>query len=299
MNRLPLSSKFRHVVFPGQIARRHPLPIARLTQAPPLPRCGGTPISAEGMAFLEWLFSKAGLDARLYRFETLQRRLPACLRGIRASSVAQARRTLEQSPALVEAALSALLIGVTSFFRDLPVFEALRDQVLPALRRWKRAIHVWSAGCSDGAELYSIAILLAEADLLESSYLLGTDCRADAIESAKRGVFDPAAVKDVAPDLLQKYFVRNGAAFEMCRRLRIGARWQVANVLARPQPGYWDIILFRNLAIYLHSEPGAALFEKMDLSLKPGGVLVLGKSERPVGAKRLCFLSPCVYRRIR
>lgn len=299
MNRPPPSSNLRHIVFPRQSLRRSSLPAARLLQPLPSPRSTGTPITAEGDAFLEWVFSKAGLDARMYRPETLQRRLPACLRAVRVSSVAHARHLLEKSPALVQVALGAILVGVTSFFRDLPVFTALRDEVLPALRRWKRAIHVWSAGCSEGAELYSMAILLAEADLLEGSYLMGTDCREDAIERAKRGVFDPAAVRDFAPDLLSRYFDRTGAAFEVCRRLRAVTRWQVANMLSRPEPGYWDIILFRNTAMYMRPEPVAALFEKMDLCLKPGGFLVLGKAERPVGAKRLSFLSPSIYRRVR
>ena len=170
--------------------------------------------------------------------------------------------------------------------------------MLPALRRWRRCIHVWSAGCSDCAELYSIAIMLAEEELLETSCLLGTDCRADAIENAKRGVFNGNAVKDVPPELLKKYFHRSGTTFQVCRRLRAGTRWHVANAIARPEPGYWDIILFRNAAIYLRPEPGATLFERMDLSLKPGGVLVLGKSEKPVCAKRLAFLSPCICRRV-
>jgi chemotaxis protein methyltransferase CheR len=299
MNRPPPSLNLRHIVFPRQIARRRPVPAARLVQPLLSPSSTCTPITAEGEAFLAWVLSKAGLDARMYRPETLQRRLPACLRAVRVSSVAHARYILEKSPALVQAALNAILVGVTSFFRDPPVFTALRDEVLPALRRWKRAIHVWSAGCSEGAELYSMAILLEEAGLLEGSYLLGTDCRVDAIERAKRGVFDPAAVRDVAPDLLTRYFERKGSAFEVGRRLQATTRWQVANMLSRHEWGYWDIILFRNTAMYMRSEPVAALFEKMDQFLKPGGFLVLGKAERPVGAKHLSFLCPSIYRRVR
>ena len=101
--------------------------------------------------------------------------------------------------------------------------------------------------------------MLAEEELLETSCLLGTDCRVDAIENARRGVFNADAVKDVPPELIKEYFHRSGTTFQVCRRLRAGTRWHVANAIARPVAGVLGHYLFRNAAIYLRPELGATL----------------------------------------
>jgi chemotaxis methyl-accepting protein methylase len=97
--------------------------------------------------FLLWLLEGAGLKASAYRTAPLQRRLAACLRQLRVQSSAEARHLLASKPHLQMAALDAALIGVTEFFRDAPVFEALRETVLPELRWGKRHVRVLSAGC--------------------------------------------------------------------------------------------------------------------------------------------------------
>src|SRR5687767_15292648 len=91
------------------------------------------PLSAEETSFARWLFAKAGLDARDYRGETVARRLPACLRMLRVERIDQARALIESDPRRLQTALDAMLIGVTGFFRDRAVFDALRDHVVPAL----------------------------------------------------------------------------------------------------------------------------------------------------------------------
>src|SRR5215213_5073991 len=138
----------------------------------------------EERSFVQWIFSGAGLDASLYRPESLRRRLPACLRALRVTSVREARRALQENRTLRPVALSTLLIGVTSFFRDSAVFSTLASRILPTIADKRGGLRAWSAGCSDGLELYSLAIVLAEFGLLGRSRLLGTDCRDDAVAHA-------------------------------------------------------------------------------------------------------------------
>ncbi len=100
----------------------------------------------------------------------------------------EGRALLENRPDLLPAAVGSLLIGVTEFFRDPAVFEAVRARVVPELAaRGRGPLRIWSAGCSSGEELYSLAILLAEAGLLAGSFLLGTDCRIEAVRQARSG----------------------------------------------------------------------------------------------------------------
>ena len=170
---------------------------------------------------------RAGLDASAYRPQSLDRRVPACLRVLRVRSPRAARTLLERRPGLIAAAVSALLIGATEFFREAEVFDVLRARVLPQLAAQDRRLRIWSAGCSTGAELYSVAILLSEAGLLERSCLLGTDCRGDAIQAAEVGLFD-AAMLDRLPATRDKYFAPMERKWRVIEALRRQICWKVA-----------------------------------------------------------------------
>jgi chemotaxis protein methyltransferase CheR len=296
---LPLSTRFSHIVLPREVRRPQAINLAVVPPERLREKDVERDLSLEESSFLRWLFGQAGLECRHYRTETLERRLPACLRVLRAASAWQARRTLESNPRLLPAALSAMLVGVTSFFRDPPLFDVLRKEVLPGLAKSRSGLYVWSAGCSEGAELYTVAILLAELGLLSGSYLLGTDCRPDVIERAKHGRFDDMALKNLCVPLKERYFLRKGSEWQMAPALREATRWRAADLMKSPEPGFWDLILFRNTAIYLRAEAAGLLWERFEKSLRPLGVLVLGKAERPVGAKKLSLIAPCIYRRER
>jgi chemotaxis protein methyltransferase CheR len=294
-----MSMSFSHVTFPGRSIRGRGLNLASPAEAPWLPREKETDLAEESEAFVRWLFSRAGLEARSYRAESLRRRLPSCLRTLRANSPAHARHLIEQTPALGTAALSAMLVGVTSLNRDPSVFDVLQRQTLPALASQRSGVYVWSAGCSDGAELYSISLMLAEMELLSGSYLLGTDCRPDAIERAKLGVFDANAIRNVSSELLDRYFERQGDCWQIVPRIRRATHWRVADILTTQEPGAWDLLLFRNVSMYLRWDAASGLSDRIETALRPGGFLVLGKAERPIGAKRLALVSPCIYKRMR
>jgi chemotaxis methyl-accepting protein methylase len=298
---IPLSTKFRHVVFPAEARRRQKvLNLTAAGEIPAAPAERETPLSLETAAFLRWLFRQAGLEVRAYRPETLRRRLPACLRALGARSLAHARQLLEQTPTLVEVALSAMLVGVTAFFRDPLVFAFLREQVLPKATLQRKGFYVWSIGCSDGAELYSIGILFAELDLLAHSYLLGSDCRTDAIQRARLGCFDAAALKNVSPERRGRYFTPRGpSAWQVQPFLRIALRWRSADILSVEEPGIWDLILCRNTTMYMRTEYTTPLWSRLEAALRPGGVLIVGKAERPAGVKRLSLISPGIYQRMR
>lgn len=278
---------------------RKSAPAADLTAAAPRPAPVDPPTSPEHDAFLSWLLGEMAIDGSAYRTETLRRRLPACLRALRSAKTEDARALLGRHPSLFRSALSAVLIGATSFFRDGPVFAALRDDVLPELVRLDRrpALRVWSAGCSDGAELYGVAILLAEMGVLHDCVLVGSDCRRDAVARAAIGAYDVLAMKEVTPELRARYFRREERSWRVVEALSSAVTWRTANVLERPEAGPWDLILCRNLAMYLRDEAVAPLWRALESALRGGGVLVVGKAERPNEASRLVPIGPCLYRR--
>jgi chemotaxis protein methyltransferase CheR len=246
--------------------------------------------------FISWVLHRAGLAAESYRAQPLQRRLPACLRALHAHTEDQARETLDQRPELLPAAISALLIGVTDFFRDEPVFDLLRKQVLPDPALRARPLRVWSAGCSSGAELYSVAILLDQAGMLEGGHLLGTDCRQDAITYAKAALYNSHELRNIEPSPRHKHFEPVGALWRPIEPLRRHVHWKVADLSRGVEKGPWDIILWRNMAIYLTAEAAGAVWRGLVSVLADGGVLVVGKAERPPVELPLSCVGRCIYR---
>lgn len=232
----------------------------------------------------------------MYRETPLRRRTGACLRAIRADSEAVALSRMAVDPRLADVALNTLLIGVSEFFRDSMVFQALQTIVMPALDQRQRPLRILSIGCSTGAELYSVAMLLAQSELLAGSYLLGVDCRAEAVAQGRRGVFADAALTNVAQDMRSRYFTPVIDGWRIADDLRKQTEWCVLDATRECPAGPWDLVLCRNLVIYLQDEVAYAMFERMLRQLARGGFVVVGKAERPPTSLELTPVGRCVYR---
>lgn len=256
-------------------------------------------VPAEGASldpFLEWLFARGGLDAAAYRPRTLERRLPACLRRLGVRFTPEAFALLRQRPELVPAAIESVLIGVSEFFRDPAEFDYLRLAILPPMLRSRGRLRIYSAGCAEGQELYSMAMLLDERGALEGSDLLGIDCRAAAIQQARHGIFEARDVAGVEAAWRERYFSGDERTLGIAARLRERMRWRTADLSRHRESSVWDMILCRNVAIYL-SEP-EELWARLVDGLAPGGILMTGTAELPQRGLSLTRLSRCVFRKV-
>jgi chemotaxis methyl-accepting protein methylase len=162
---------------------------------------------------------------------------------------------------------------VTSFFRDAQVFARLNEDVFAPLADRPGPIRVWSAGCSDGSELYSVAILLAELGLLDRALLLGTDCRTNAVRRAALGTYNADEMLAVPVEWRAKYFrpVDGGSSWRVRDDLRAASQFRAGNLATTTEPGAFDLICCRNLAIYLRSDVVGALWTRLQDALRPGG----------------------------
>lgn len=286
--------KFDHLFFEGAaapVARRRPQREEKPVRVAPLAP------SPEVSGFFARLLGESGLPARAYRSRALVRRLPACLRFLRVGSPEEAVRRLEAEPALATAVLNVALLGVTEFFRDGAVFEALRERVLPELLAERPALRVWSAACSEGHELYSVAMLLAEAGQLGRAELLGTDCRPEAIAVARGGVFGNEAVAAMNEARRGRHFAQSRDWAAIDPALRAATQWRVADLLQGAERGPWDLILWRNLAIYLESDAAEEIWLRLCGELAPGGYMVTGKADHLPKWLRMTRVGPCLYRK--
>jgi chemotaxis protein methyltransferase CheR len=272
-------------------------------------------LEPDTIAFFEALCQRWGLTAARYRDSILARRQAACLRALRATSPIDGVRAIAADRAASERALGAVMIGVTEFFRDAAVFATLRC-LLRSLKRGSEPLSVLSVGCSDGSELYSLAMLMAEQGLLAGARLRGIDCRPGAVESAVAGIYSTSAADAVPPALRARYMspmlhselphAPLGPRMHTVRvvdGLRAACQWAVADAFTlsfdAEAADACDLILCRNLTIYLTPGSAAALWALCVDGLRPGGLLVVGKAERPPAEirPRLSQIGACMYRR--
>lgn len=244
---------------------------------------------------IRFLFHQSGLDASYYRPEALARRLPACLRALGASTVEDGWLRISQNPERIHAALDALLLGVTRFFRDHEVFVHLEERVLPELLRRQGRLRVWSAACSTGEELYSVGLLLEAAAELDRVELVGTDCRESALITAERGIYSNHSPE--RPGSGERRWTDSMPLAEMSPVLRSRVRWRRSDLLTGAEVGPWDLILWRNMAIYLSAEAASKVWDQLWRELRPGGVLVSGKAEQPPADRGFVRLALCIYQK--
>ncbi len=227
-----------------------------------------------------------------------------------------------QPQRLQRAVVEAKTITETSFFRDAQPFEALRTQVLPRLiasRRSQRRLRLWSAACSTGQEAYSLALLLVHgfSELADWDIkVIGTDLSDQAIAYATQGRYRRYQVDRGLPEpLLQQYFDHDGDDFHICDEVRSLCEFHVADLGAPPpELPLFDLILLRNVLLYLPPSQRSCVFESAHRQLWQRGFLMLGDAEqaedsthlfepesgpesyfyRPVTTGQFCWLTPPV-----
>jgi chemotaxis protein methyltransferase CheR len=185
----------------------------------------------------------------------------------------------QRDAAAKAALLRCVLVPTTRLFRDPEQFELLEKDILPGLVAGRRGVRVWSAGCSDGSELYSVALVLRRLGALHGSRLVGSDVLEERIVAARRG---------------------GPAQLPMPTEVRAAARWELRDLIrdAAP-PGRFDLVLCRNVLIYFEPPVHDLVPVKLAAALRPGGVLMLGRSERLLEPARLGLtrVAPHAYRR--
>ena len=232
------------------------------------------------------LRSATGHDFQHYKRATVLRRIERRLHVTGQTDLAGYLRYLEQHRDEATALLGDMLIGVTNFFRDREAFEALERHVLPPLVSQGEdngEIRVWSAGCSTGEEAYSLAMLVSEQLALEQRatrvQVFATDLDERAIGIARSGTYSEAIVTDVPPSRLRQFFVKEDQHYRVRKEVREKVLFARHNLLSDPPFSQIDLIVCRNLLIYLDREVQQDILQMFHFALRSGGFLFLGTSE--------------------
>ena len=199
-----------------------------------------------------------------------------------------------REPSLATQVVEALLNNETYFFRDRTPFDLLGRAALPKLtqrRHQSKRLSIWSAGCSTGQEAYSLAMLFAENPQQWAGWtidILGSDVSESAVRRARAGVYSQFEVqRGLGINQMIRWFEECDDGWRAVEPLRRNVRFQVHNLLEpAPHPGQFDIVLCRNVLLYLNGERRAQVFDRIAGAMAPDGFLMLGAGETVIGQTR-------------
>ena len=264
----------------------------------------GAPDGSDVEVLLDYLRRSRGFDFTGYKRTSLSRRIDKRMQTVGADSYLGYLDHLEVDPEEFTHLFNTILINVTGFFRDPPAWEYLGAEVLPRLATDKRdgePIRVWSAGCASGEEAYTLAMAIAEAlgpeTVKERVKIYATDVDEDALNQARQARYTAKQVEGVPPELLERYFERNGHGYVFSKELRRSVIFGRHDLIQDAPISRIDLLVCRNTLMYLNSDTQAHVLARFNFALREGGYLFLGRAEMLVAHSEL-FTAVDLKRRV-
>ena len=163
--------------------------------------------------------------------------------------------------------------------------------MIPELLNNNSHLRIWSAGCSNGAEPYSVALIVQELGAVDRVEIFGTDIDQVILAKAREGVYEYNDLKNLPPQLVAKYFTFKNNRYYLIDTVKSMVEFLTHNLLKDPFLSSFDLIICRNVVIYFTEEAKKVLYQKIYDSLKPGGYLLVGGTEPLLNYKKLGFIS--------
>ena len=239
-----------------------------------------------------------GFNCEQYKEAHFRRRVNIRVRATNSENYEEYVRLLRKDLTEHEYLVKALTINISEFFRNPETFEVIEREVLPFLIKSRsdsiiKSIHIWSAGCATGEEVYSLAILLHK--VLGSDFskyrirIIGTDIDNLSLEKARKGVYFENVLKNVDASTKRNYFLKKGQTYQVSDQLRNMIYFKRRDMISESCTGSFDLIICRNVMIYFKKEIQEELQLNFHKRLNRGGFFILGKAETLLGDASNCF----------
>ena len=236
-----------------------------------------------------------GFNCQFYKEKCLRRRIAVRMRARGQRTFQDYGALLDRDPAEYDHLLDTLTINVTKFFRNLETWQAVEQNVLPALFDRPGPVKVWSAGSASGEEAYTCSILMrewlekqgrsAEARRIQ---ITGTDIDRRSLDAARKGEYPELSMAETPPRVLERWFT-GGPPFVLRPEAKQGVAFERRDLISGEPLAGQHLIFCRNVVIYFDRDIQERLFKRFFDSLAPGGFLVMGKVETLIGEARLLF----------
>jgi len=239
---------------------------------------------------------KIGFNCEDYKQPHLKRRLAVRLRATESRSYRDYAQMLSKNEDEVNKLKETLTVNVTELFRNPETFDSVRNNVLPELIKQKginKVIKVWSAGCSNGEEPYSIAIMLNE--FLGHSIkrynisIQATDIDDDSIAKAEMAIFQPKQLEKIGQERINRFFIKKDNNYQVIDEVKKLVKVKRHDLISGPKFSGFDIIFCRNVTIYFEQSLQEILYMNFYNALNDGGYFVMGKTETLVGPSTQLF----------
>lgn len=230
--------------------------------------------------FKSAFFLKTGLDLDRYKDKQMERRIRQLMERKNKPGFRHFYEYLVKNPSDMQFFLSYLTINTSEFFRDQVVYAKIKNEIFPELlKTYGHELKIWSAGCSIGAEPYTLSIVLDTLKALHRVQIIGTDIDKKALQEAKRGTYRGKYLDKMSRDLIQRYFLKEGEDYRIKPVIQSSVTFKHHNLL-RDSPLYGcHLILCRNVFIYFKPEAQDFFLQRFAAALKAGGYLVIGSAE--------------------
>lgn len=241
-----------------------------------------------------------GIDLDAYKRQQMERRIKANIDKCGAQSFTQYLALMQKDRKLLDEFIDRVTINVTEAFRNPDQFNVLVNRVMPDLLDRFPNMNIWSAGCSCGAETYTLAIIMDELAPNGRHNIIGTDIDDRMLARAERGIYYPHEVKAVSQERLRKYFDQlPDGNYQVKPVLKKNTRFRKQDMLRDRFGSDYSLILCRNVVIYFTDETKDRLYRRFYDSLADGGYLFVGGTERISEYKDMGFESriPFFYRK--
>jgi chemotaxis protein methyltransferase CheR len=244
-----------------------------------------------------------GIDLSLYKRNQMERRARGLASRNHAATLTEYLHMLQRDAILLDRFMEKMTITVSQLWRNTDIFDAIEHEILPELDRRAdgRKLKLWSAGCSYGAEPYTLAAVCLELgrQLSRTPQIMGSDINPRMVERAKTGHFTDEDARDAPPRLLEKYFDRQHGGWTAKPALKQIVRFRVENLFETKTDAV-DLILFRNVAIHFEREKRDEVHAILAGALLDGGMLVLGSTEMIVNPSEIGLerVRPFVFRKV-
>ena len=259
------------------------------------------PARDEYVDFCEGIRRICSIDLLQYKRGQMERRIRTFVQTRGHAGLPEYLTVLRRDRSELEAFLDRVTINVSQLWRHPEQFDVLERHVLPELAE-KGRIRAWSAGCSYGAEAFTLAAVCQAVVPRCNVTITGVDIDPRMVERAREAIFTAADARSVKPGLMDKWFTKlPDGRFQAKPELRAITRFEVGDLLrVQPRPAAYDLVMCRNTVIYFNDEVRDALHARLVTALRPGGYLIVGATERvadPAGIG-LAPTHPFVYRKI-
>ncbi len=232
---------------------------------------------------IRYIEKQTAFKCQQYKEKPLKRRVMVRMRALGFEDFFHYHNYLKNNPAEFEKLLDTLTINLSYFFRNPETFDYLKKNIFPTFKKKNNTVTIWSAGCARGEEPYSLAITAAESTLLNKVRIYGTDIDENALARAEKGVYSSVAFQYTPEHIKAHYFEQSAQGYLISNTLRRRVEFSNLDVFEIASFAPCDLIVCRNVLIYLDRNAQSIIVRNFHNQLKTGGYMVIGKVELLIG----------------